>query len=553
VGWRSSIAAFGAYAAWSVVLFGRGVVAAPDARVVGDGGSDKTISMWALEWWPHALLHGRDPFSADVVWAPHGMDLAWIVGIPGAAYAAAPLTYLTSPVVAYNVLALLAPASAAWGAFLLARWVTAAPWPAFLCGLLFGFSSYEISHTLGHLHLTLVVAIPLSALLVLRRAAGEITRTRYLLALTAVLAAQFLVSTEIFLMLVGVGVLALALAWWILDSGRRATLRRTAAETVLALGLTGVVVAPYLVHAFLLTGPSWAPTRSPFEATADLANVVVPRRWTWIQPPGADEIARRFTANPVESTAYLGLPLVAVVALFALRRGRSQSQRLLLALLAVLFVFSLGPWVRVAGTTVLAGPGQLFARVPVTESALPVRLTVFVSLLAALVCAIWLAERRTSIFRWSLAVLSVVALLPTPSTAFWTAEVERACFFADGHAQRLFRPDDVLLVLPYGRAGWSMLWQAEADFGYRTAGGRLGNLPPDEQRWLPLLRVLAGAEPSKTAADQLRPFLDEHDVDAIVVVPTRTRPSPRALVERLGVEAVRVCDALVYRLPTRVP
>lgn len=550
MGWRACVAAFSGYLAWSILLFGRGVVTAPNGRVVGDGGSDKTISMWALEWWPHALADGRDPLSASSVWAPGGMDLSWIAGIPGAAFVASPLTLTTGPVVSYNALILLAPATAAFGGFLLARWVTGAPWPAFVGGLLFGFSSYQVGHTIGHLNLTLVVAIPLAILLVLQRHAGQLTRLRYLVAVTVVLAAQFLISTELFLMLVGTGALALVLAWWILDRDERTRLRRTTLETIAALCLTGILVAPYLVHAFVLTGPSWAPTRSPFDATADLASHVVPERWIWIRPPGSTEIARRFTANPVESTAYLGAPLVVIVLLFAARGPRTRANSLLLSVLALLVVFALGPWVRLAGTTVLPGPGQLLARLPVAESALPVRLTLFVSLLAALVCALWLAERQASVLRWLTAALAVVALVPTPSRAFWTSDVERSCFFASGHAQRVFAPDDILLVLPYGAAGWSMLWQAEADFGYRMAGGRLGNLPPGEQRWLPLLRALAGAKHPPGAPAELSRFVRTHGVDAIVVVPSQTRDAPERLVETLGIEPDRVCDALVYRTPT---
>ena len=109
------------YALLSVAIFGRGVLLSPDTQVVGDAGPDKTIAMWSLAWWPHALAAGRDPFNADVVWAPEGIDLAWVTSIPGASIAAWPLTALAGPVVAYNVLALAAPALAAWAAYLLAR------------------------------------------------------------------------------------------------------------------------------------------------------------------------------------------------------------------------------------------------------------------------------------------------------------------------------------------------------------------------------------------------------------------------------------------------
>jgi len=483
------------YCAMSVAFFGRGVVASPNTTVVGDRGSDKTIFIWAFEWWPHALAHAHDPLTTGVVWAPRGMDLSWVADSPGAAFLATPVTAIVGPVVAYNVAALLAPATAAWTGFLLARWVTGSFWPALVGGFVFGFSSFEISHTIAHLHLTLACLIPVCALLVLRRAAGGLTRTRFVIYLSAALALQFLFSTEVFVLMLGVACLALGLGLLVLERERRPTLVATTVDSLGALAVACMLVSPYLYHLFVVTGTGWIPARSPFEAAADLANFVVPRGWTWLQFPGSARIARRFTANPVESTAYLGLPLVAIVVHFALKRGRPRTQVLLVVLLAATAFVSLGPRIRLAGKGVALGPWQLLARLPVTGSALPVRLTLFVALFAGLVSAIWLAEKQSSRVRWLAAAAAVIALLPTASTAYWTADVPRSNFFARGTVVKWFDENDILLVLPYGSAGWSMTWQAESGFAYRMAGGRLGNLPREEGSWHPLLLALAGREP----------------------------------------------------------
>jgi len=125
------------YLAVAVLVFGRGVLGSPSNTVIGDAGADKTFYMWSFVWWPHAIGHGRDPFDANVVWAPEGIDLAWFTAVPGASLLALPLTVPFGPVVAYNVLAGTAPAIAAFTAFLLARWVTGKFWPALLGGYLF--------------------------------------------------------------------------------------------------------------------------------------------------------------------------------------------------------------------------------------------------------------------------------------------------------------------------------------------------------------------------------------------------------------------------------
>jgi hypothetical protein len=102
------------YAALAVAILARGVLAAPASRAVGDPGSDKTIFMWAFVWWPYALRHGHDPFVSHAVWVPDGIDLSWVTAVPGPSLLASPLTWAAGPVVTYNVLAVLAPALAAW-------------------------------------------------------------------------------------------------------------------------------------------------------------------------------------------------------------------------------------------------------------------------------------------------------------------------------------------------------------------------------------------------------------------------------------------------------
>ena len=60
------------YLIFSLVWLGRNVILHPRAHVLGDAGADKTIYMWSLSWWPWAIEHARDPFNANVIWAPHG-------------------------------------------------------------------------------------------------------------------------------------------------------------------------------------------------------------------------------------------------------------------------------------------------------------------------------------------------------------------------------------------------------------------------------------------------------------------------------------------------
>jgi hypothetical protein len=173
-----AVGALGLYIGLAVVFFALGVVGAPGQRVVGDG-ADLSIFVWSFVWWPRAIAHLHDPFVANVVWAPHGIDLVWTTTVPGASLLGFPLTFLAGPVVAYNVFAVAGPALAGWTAFLLARHLTGAFASALVAGYLFGFSSYELGQTVGRLHLTLVFLIPVCALLAVRRFDGGLTGGRF--------------------------------------------------------------------------------------------------------------------------------------------------------------------------------------------------------------------------------------------------------------------------------------------------------------------------------------------------------------------------------------
>src|SRR5579871_4855916 len=127
---RPLVAAFAAplvYAVASFLTFGLPVAAHPRSTIVGDA-TDPGLSVWSFAWWPHALRHGLNPFYPHLVWAPGGTNLSWAGSIPAISLIFSPLTALAGPEVSYNVASTLAPALAAWCAFLLCRYLTGRFW-----------------------------------------------------------------------------------------------------------------------------------------------------------------------------------------------------------------------------------------------------------------------------------------------------------------------------------------------------------------------------------------------------------------------------------------
>ena len=75
-------------------------------RVLSNSPADASILLWSLGWWPHAILHGQNPFATTAIWAPDGVNLAWTTTVPGLALLFSPLTLIAGPVISYNVVAL---------------------------------------------------------------------------------------------------------------------------------------------------------------------------------------------------------------------------------------------------------------------------------------------------------------------------------------------------------------------------------------------------------------------------------------------------------------
>lgn len=538
-GARQTAVAVVTYTAAAVALFGRSVLLHPRTTVVGDGGADKTLYMWAFEWWPRAIRHWHNPLDVSVAWMPHGFDLGLGTAGGGLALLASPLTAHSGPILAYNVLALAAPAVAATTAFVLAREVTGRFAPSLVGGWIFGFSSYELGHLLGHLPLAFTGLVRLIPYLVLRRQRGTIRRGPFVLLLATVLTGQFLIVTQLFFSVVLVGAIAAGGAFLLL--GR--AVRRVSIEAVAALVLTTVLVSPVLIYAAV--SHAAAPARSPFAESADVLNFFVPTRRTWLHTAGTDAIASRFTGTGAELGTYLSLPFLALAALAALRRPRTRTRLLLVVVVLATAILSLGTRVKVAGTVVGIGPWTVLARLPLVGSALPVRLTLYTSLFAGLLAALALADRSSKL-RWVLATCGIVATLPNLQLPTWHSPVPQPAVFTDGRYRDAIPRNSTVLVLPYGPAGWSMLWQAESHFRFRIVGGHFAlRVTPEERAWSD---VYAGLGTGRVTPERLRAFLTAHGVSRIVVAPG-TRPGARRLARVAAGTAGRAyADAVVYTL-----
>jgi hypothetical protein len=123
-------------------------------------GPDGDLFVWTLAWDAHAFLHQPLSIFDANIYHPLRHTLAYSENLIGSALFAAPVIWLTgSPVLALNIVALLACALCGLGAFVLARRAGIGPSGAVIAGLIFAFSPPRFFRT-AQLHLAAVQWMP---------------------------------------------------------------------------------------------------------------------------------------------------------------------------------------------------------------------------------------------------------------------------------------------------------------------------------------------------------------------------------------------------------
>ena len=549
---QPSLIAFVLYLGFWLVLEHR-VVGHINSVCACNGTSDPVQFMWALVWWPHALLHGLNPFITRELWVPDGVDLARATAVPGAALVMAPITALAGPLVSFNVLSLLAPVVGAWFAYRLCFYVTRAPAASVLGGYLYGFSTYELGHLLGLLHMVFIFTVPLAVELTLRRLDEVISARRYLVLLALVLVVQLSLSVEMLLTSTCMGAVALGAGWAFGSAGQRRRIADLLPPLAGAYLAMAIVSAPFLYYA-LFRGSAYATGWGAAYPT-DALNFVVPTLITWLGGHSFSTVSSVFAGNLAENGGYLGLPLVIILVAFGVQRWRTRAARILLTTLAVAAVWSLGVRLYIAGNPTVRLPWSLLDGLPLFDQVIPARIALYTALVSAVIVSIWLARGAGApAARWGLALLSAAFLIPNtgalaPGTdiSLFSQRVPEPAFFTTDLYRHYLRSGEIVLPLPYAAGGLSMLWQARTSMYFRLASGYFGTVPPsyaDE----PIVPQLMANRPGPRAPEQLRAMLVGRRIGAIAADPGVIGPWLHVLAE-LHLRAVAVGGILLYRLP----
>lgn len=458
-------------------------------RCVGACVRDFRLYVWSMAWLGQVARTGADPFWTDLLWAPLGTNLTWVTTLPVPALAVLPVTLTAGPIVATNLLLLLAPPLAGWAMFLVCREITGRFAPSLAGAFVFAFSTYVGQLMRAQLNLLLMFWVPLAVFLFLRYLEDRMSNRRFVILLAAVICGQFLTSTEILAMATFCG----GVAWLAFAVGGSRELRTRLLETLPAMALAfGVAVAallPILVPT-LATTPTIV-LRPTEQNSADLLGPLIPGVSTRIGGAAFTVISDRFLDG--DNFGYFGPIFLGIAIAFAVR-GRVRPGGMVLSSLFGLFtVFSMGPRLHILGDRSVWLPGYLVNSLPLLQHAVPVRYVLFAWFVLAVIVAMWLAEAtnsqgRTSQSRTSQGMkyaavgLAILLVLPSQRSErdvrpVYHQRIVVPAFFSDGTFERYIDRGAVILAVP-DDVGEELLWQVEGQMRFRLASAYIGPTKP---------------------------------------------------------------------------
>jgi hypothetical protein len=535
-----------AYGGLSLAMFGPWILGRMSTWFLSASTQDGSIFVWMFRWWPHAISHGINPLHTTAAWAPTGINLAWVTSVPLPAVVLSPVTAVAGPLFSFNLVELAAPALAAWTAYLLCRHLAGAFLPALAGGFFFGFSPYLIDEFgMGHPNLSLVFLVPLAAYLVVRLLDGSLPARLVIPLLGVVLGAQLYISTETFATLTLIGGL-FALIGLAAGPVWRQRLRAAIGPVAGAYAVAAVLAIP-LFYALA----AWPRPYKPIlfatighgaQSGSDLLRYLIPGQFTLLW----DGSHWGGYGNPW----YLGVPLIALLVVFAVTERRRRSTWLLVAGLLVTLVLSIGDTLAVFGAHIL--PWRLAAALPLLSSAQPGRLVVYAFLLIAVIMARWLARPRRPALRWALTAAAALLILPNFPANVWASRVPVPAFLTQGIYHRYLRPGEIVWIVdPHHDR--QMIWQARTAFSFRLAGGFFGVTPsglPAPPGAAMQAHLGTGAITGASVTD-IRAFLAGHRVGAVLMAEQpRGSDARRILAAATGAPGVRSGRVIVFQLPT---
>ncbi len=447
----------------------------PATRAIGDNPNDQALIEWFLA---HGMLVWTGDFSlvTERLNAPDGVNLMSNASHIVHGVLMSPVTAIFGVAVSFALLvALNLAATAAGWHLLLARTLGMNRVAAGVGGLFAGFAPGMISQSNSHLHMTAQWLVPAIVWAVVRLAHAETVRTTLTSAmlLAGLVSVQLLLGEEV-LFLTALTLMIFAITY----AARRpqwvgAIAPRFLGGMLLAAVTSGAIVSYPLWVQF--AGDQHTPN-APFGPEFFYADVASYAAISPLSIAGSPDAGRLATSS-AEYTAYLGVPLLLLIAVCLVWRWRAPATAAIAVSALVMTWLSFGPHVTIGQReTDLPSIYSRLHHVPVINGALPTRyalalIPLIAVLLAMAIDAAWRADR---LVRIAVVVAVVAALTPIAPKPLHTTDRPTVPPFITSGGWRDCVPAGGVLVpvpLPTPQQPDLMRWPATAAAAFAIPEG----------------------------------------------------------------------------------
>lgn len=570
---------------WAVILILGGYLLAavavtwqlwadPASHMVAGNPNDADFFAWFLRYDASAVAHGRLPALVTAAMnAPQGINAMWNTSLLLPGVLLAPVTLLFGPQTSLTLLMTAGFAGSAAALFLVLRRWDVSTGSAALAGAVYGFSPALLQASVGHYNLQFAVLPPLIADAALRLCVRSRAPVRDGIWLGLLATAQFFTGEELLLLTAIAVVLLVA----VLALGRpRAIPGRCA---VVAAGIGAAAAVMLLLAGYALWVQFFGPLTqrgssfTPDFYKNDVTGFVTPSGYLLFHTASSAAAAASYQGGVPEYLAYLGWPLIGLLAVAALACWRQPAVRAAAVTLAVVELLSLGGHPLVGGTVQpgVTLPWHWLEGLPVIGTALPNRLSIVADGVAAAALAFaidraraWPASPRSARSRWlaplamAVAVVACLPLIPRPLPAAHTAPVP-AGWSAAFSALHLPAHARVLVVpVPTATLTAAMRWQADTGEPGSLIGGYFVGPAWNGQAYVEgngvaataqyLDRIWSGGPLAPAPArSQVQSDLDNWRPAAVVAVTRLNSPLGHYLVRLFGRPAIQSGSVLAWR------
>jgi hypothetical protein len=541
--------AFSIYLLLSLIYFAPSSLHQLSSAVFNNGGDPEQF-IWYYNWWPFALVHHHNLFVSKYVWNPTGYNFSWSTSIPFLGFLMMPVTLLGGAVLSFNIFALLSPVLAAFSGFCLIYYITKRFLPSLLSGYIFGFSSFEIAQLLGHPQQYAIFLLPILILLYLALINNSISHKLYIV--LSSLTFVFLVGTslEIATTFSLFSIISLVCFYWLSASDRQRIL--SSLKYIACSLLLSLVLLSYFIY-YLISGyhnlPKEIHPLIPF--STNLANTFIPTPLTLVGGQALTFLSRYFTANNAENGAYLGIPMLLILAYITYRHWQNKRLRALVTVFILIVIASLGPRLHIIGQfgTKIIMPWAIVTNIPLINAAQPDRFSLYFFLIAAILIGIWLSyssrNRKFNYLKLLAVLVAIVAIMPSPKSYYYqTVSVPKV--FQKPYVAKYLANQPNVLILPFD--GSSTYYQYASGMAFTQAGGYVGFIPK-QYASNPVISALKSNSPSINFSIQLQTFCNQNNISKIIYINNLMPSNMLASIRSLNWPMIKIGNVFIFSNP----